>query len=441
MATPVELPNPYYTPSVISAIKDVGAHVSTELYSLDRNIANNINAGVAETKDVVNRNADFALNDNRRNTEFIMGDAHRSSDLSITDGRRNTDFVLNDSRRAQEFLGAAIERTGTAGTLATQTAATNLGNAIERVGGASVLATQTAQSETGKGIERIGAASVLASQTAATQLGSAIERTGSASVYAAQNAENVLSTAIERNGTQVLSELLRNGAATRDLINQASVESRNILEGLHTDVLKSSAASQLASKDTEVKMADYARQSSAQGSMLANDMLKQHQILGMDMLKMKSDLERQGYEQSALAARDSAAIAKEILIAKAELAKQASDNTAQIQIEALKNKDQLSFQMGEIYRGLKTTALEVDGARLRDNQNDSRIENNFLKYGGGYPYGHHGHHGGPYGRNDTYIHNHLGYEREYERRRSPPRRRSPSRERGDDRGGRDDDRR
>lgn len=439
MATPVELPNPYYTPSVISAIKDVGAHVSTELYSLDRNIANNINAGVAETKDVVNRNADFALNDNRRNTEFIMGDAHRSSDLSITDGRRNTDFVLNDSRRAQEFLGAAIERTGTAGTLATQTAATNLGNAIERVGGASVLATQTAQSETGKGIERIGAASVLAAQTAATQLGSAIERTGSASVYAAQNAENVLSTAIERNGTQVLSELLRNGAATRDLINQASVESRTILEGVHTDILKSSAASQLAAKDTEVKMADYARQSAAQGNMLANDMLKQHQILGMDMLKMKSDLERQGYEQSALAARDSAAIAKEILIAKAELAKQASDNTAQIQIEALKNKDQLSFQMGEIYRGLKTTALEVDGARLRDNQNDSRIENNFLKYGGGYPYGPYGHHG-HHGRGETYIHNHLGYEREYERRRSPPRRRSPSRERGG-RGGDDDDRR
>ncbi len=439
MATPVELPNPYYTPAVISAIKDVGAHVSTELYSLDRNIANNINAGVAETKDVVNRNADFALNDNRRNTEFIMSDAHRSSDLSITDGRRNTDFVLNDSRRAQEFLGAAIERTGTASTLATQTAATNLGNAIERTGAASILATQTSQSETGKAIERTGAASVLASQTAASQLGTAIERTGAASVYASQNAENVLSTAIERNGTQLLGELLRNGANTRDLINQSAVESRTMIEGVHADVLKASAASQLAAKDTEVKMADYARQSAAQGNMLANDMLKQHQILGMDMLKMKSDLERQGYEQSALAARDSAAIAKEILIAKAELAKQASENTAQIQIEALKNKDQLSFQMGEMYRGLKTTALEVDGARLRDNQNDSRIENNFLKYGGGYPYGPYGHHGHN-GRNDTYIHNHLGYEREYERRRSPPRRRSPSRERGG-RGGDDDDRR
>jgi hypothetical protein len=211
------------------------------------------------------------------------------------------------------------------------------------------------------------------------------------------------------------------------------------LEGIHSDSLKSHAATQLSAKDTEVKMAEYARQSAAQSNMLANDMLKQHQIIGMDMLKMKSDLERQAFEQAAFAARDSAAIAKEILVSKADLAKQAAENTAQIQIEALKNKDQLSFQMGEMYRGLKSTVLEIDGARLRDNQNDSRIENNFLKYGGGYPYGRHGydHH---HGRGETYIHNHLGYEREYERRgRSPSRGRSPQRGRSPPRGG--DDRR
>lgn len=455
MATPVELPNPYYTPAaIIAAIKDSGLKLSSDIYSVDRNIGNTINAGVAETKDVINRNSDFALNDNRRNVDFMLGDsrrasdlilsdAHRTGDMSLTDGRRNTDFVLNDSRRAQEVLGGAIERTGTASVLATQTAATNLGNAIERTGGSSVLATQTAATNLGNAVERTGSAAVLASQTAGLQVGNAVERIGGASVLATQSAEAVLGAAIERNGSQLFNETLRNGASTREAVNQAAIETRTMLEAIHSDSLKSHMATQLAAKDTEFKIAGFSQQLSLQTATLGNDMFKQHQMMGMDMLKMKSDLERQGYEQSALAARDSAAIAKEILATKADLAKQAAENTAQIQIEALKNKDQLSFQMSEIYRGLKSTALEVDSARLRDLSNDSRMENSFLKYGGGYPYGHHGHHDHydhHRGRGETYIHNHLGYEREYRRDRSPERRgRSPSRGRGGDGEGRGGD--
>jgi len=404
---------------ILSSIKDVDSNVRSELYTLDRNIGATISAVGAETKDSVNRNADFALNDNRRNTEFVLSDANRTSNMALMEGRRNSDFILSDAHRSSDTTNSAIERNGTASVLATQTAAFNIGNSIERTGASNVLATQTAASQVGNAVERTGGASVLAVQTATGQVGNAVERNGAASVLATQNATTLLGNAVERTsaaavlasekaGGQILSEVIRNGAATRDLVSSSAVENRGVMEGIHSDLLKGLAASQLSAKDSDIRNADYARQ----GQM-------QSQLIGMDILRMKGDIEKQNLEIAGMAARDSAA-----------LARQAAENTAAIQLDALRNKDALSYQLNDAYRGLKSTILEVDSARLRDNQNDSRIENAFLKYGNNHGhYGHNDHH--HHRRPETYIYNNLESIDRDRRPRSPPRRsRSPPRERG-----------
>lgn len=441
---------------ILSAVKDVDSNVRSELYALDRNIGNNILASNLETKDVVNRNSEFALNDTRRNFDYqnnannrnfenVITDGRRNADFGLNDSRRNTEFVLSDSHRAYDLINSAVERNGTAGVLATQTASTNLGTAIERTGGASVLATQSAANGLGSAIERTGAAAVLATQseshqgivatqTTANAIGSALERVGAAGVLATQSANSNLSGAIERTGgaavlatqtigsnllnsidrvaSEITSDTIREAGATRDLINQQHQEQRTMMNGINKDVVSFGYASQIASKDSDIKNAEYAKQTQLQTQAMG-------QTIGMEVLKMKADLEKQNLEIANSAARDSAA-----------LARQSAENTAAIQIEALKNKDALSFQINDVYRGLKTSIIETDSARLRDNQNDSRIESMLLKYGHHNHHDHHDHHRRP----DTYIYNNL----ENDRRRSPYRGRSPHRERPRDREPRDE---
>ena len=74
MSTTVEMTTSPVLAPILSAVKDVDANVRSELYALDRNVGNNILASGIETKEMVNRNSDFALNDNRRNHEFATND-------------------------------------------------------------------------------------------------------------------------------------------------------------------------------------------------------------------------------------------------------------------------------------------------------------------------------------------------------------------------------
>jgi hypothetical protein len=101
---------------------------------------------------------------------------------------------------------------------------------------------------------------------------------------------------------------------------------------------------------------------------------------------MKSSLERQAAENSALAARDMAMLSRDVLMSKADVMKQASDNVMLVQLDALKNKDALANQLHCTYE--KLSALNTD--RIRDNLADYRAEYTGLKY---YNHGHHGHHG------------------------------------------------
>ena len=105
------------------------------------------------------------------------------------------------------------------------------------------------------------------------------------------------------------------------------------------------------------------------------------QTSGSDFLvnlgRMKSDIEKQASDHAALAARDMALLTRDVLLSKGEIMKQSSDNTASLQLEALKNKDALSGQLHCTYE--KLSALNTD--RIRDNLDDYRAEYTGMKYG------------------------------------------------------------
>jgi len=98
-----------------------------------------------------------------------------------------------------------------------------------------------------------------------------------------------------------------------------------------------------------------------------------------DMGRIKSDLEKQAAEHSALSARDMALLSRDILSSRGDM-RQASENTASIQLESMKNKDCLHSAIHSTYD--KLSALNTD--RIRDNLNDYRAEATGLKYGDEY---------------------------------------------------------
>jgi hypothetical protein len=174
---------------------------------------------------------------------------------------------------------------------------------------------------------------------------------------------------------------------------------------------------------------------------------------------MKSDIEKQASDNSALAARDVAMISREILHSKGEmmahisaqhttLLLEGAKNTAAIQLEAAKNvtlqqldaaknKDLLAGQLN----GITDKLSNMDVTRVRDKKDDFRGEYLGLKYEG---YGHHDH-----GYHHHGHHRHHGHHEYYEGRgpefhnnlysniddRGRDRSRSRSRERSRDRRG------
>jgi hypothetical protein len=130
---------------------------------------------------------------------------------------------------------------------------------------------------------------------------------------------------------------------------------------------------------------------------------------------------RQASELSAITSRD-------VLGSRADIMRQASEHTAQIQIEALKNKECLSRQMECYYdrlsnkiEGSKDLQYSIDTARIRDNQNEFRLESFILKDDRWRDrHGHHHHHYGHHGHHDgrrEHIHNNLYSNYGHEERR------------------------
>ncbi len=381
--------------ALLGALKDVDSNVRSEISYLDRNLTNGMSSGVANiiqnsngnavnTRGEINRVSDFMINDSRRNVDSLAGTIERQNILAqsmgearfkdLKDvGHRNSDFALNDARRNSEFLSSAIERNGTASVLATQAAAAGLSSAIERTGSAATLATHNAAVELAATMERNNIMTNTNAYNLAKDTISSVERNGSQGTMAT-----------ERNGTMNLAETIRNSGQIRDLINHQSSENRTQLQNLAMQQFQLGKETALAAKETDLKVAESAFKTQQQTAAILND-----------MGRMKSELERQAADNAAMAARDMALLSRDILTSKGEIMKQASDNTAAIQLEALKNKDSLSCQIHSSYDKL----VGLNTERIRDNLNDYRAENVGLRYG---DWHHHRHHHHPDIHNNLY---------------------------------------
>jgi hypothetical protein len=291
------------------------------------------------------------------NTTAIMQAAERSNlhnnmveDARFRENRENTnranDFLMNDGRRNFDSLTNSVERNGTANQVSTQ------------------------------------------ATSAATQI--AVEKNSAS-----------LSQAIDRNGAMNEVATERNGGTVRDLIHGLSHDQRQTDIRNHTDVLNGFTNSLLASKDTDIRILEGLK--ATEGMINATN---------YNVLRSQKDLETIAARNAADTARDAANAVRDALTNRAEIMRQAADNTAAIQIEALKNKDHLANKMDHQYSDLKQRIADasllqrdIDGARLRDNANDYRIENAILRER------HHHHHGydgrDGHRHSDGHIHNNL----------------------------------
>ncbi len=426
------------------SLKDLDSNVRSEISYMDRNLTNGINtqAGnvIANTttqggllRDQMNRSTDYVVSDAHRNTDALAGTVERQniqgqtlsdmrykdlkdvtmrgSDFGLNDSRRNADTLLNDSRRNNDFLSTQIERNGMSNLIATKDSRMDVTNAVERTGIAGVLATKDSRSDVTNAVDRTGTASMLATKDARMDVINSVDRNGTTNALATQmsrgevltsiqssnvannlNAYNLakdVGSAVERNGVQnalaternaglILSENIRGQGQIRELINHQASEGRNLLNQHTIQTFQIAKEAALASKETDLKIAEASFRNQQQGS----DFL-------VNLGKMKSDLEKQAAENSALAARDMAFLSRDVLMSKGDIMKQSLEQTLAIQVEALKNKDALSGQLHCTYEKLAA----LDKERIRDNLSDYRAEYVGMKYG------HHGHR--------EHIHNNL----------------------------------
>ncbi len=426
------------------SLKDLDSNVRSEISYMDRNLTNGINtqAGnvIANTtaqggllRDQMNRSTDFVVSDAHRNTDSLSGTVERQNiqgqtlsdmrykdlkdvtmrgtDFGLNDARRNSDFALNDSRRNSEYLGSALERNGLSNLIATKDSRMDVTTAVERTGIAGVLATKDARMDVTNAVDRNGVAGMLATKDSRMDITNSVDRNGTANGIAIQNTRGEILTsiehsnvannlnsynlakdttsAVERNGVQnalaternggvILAETLRSSGQIQNLVNHQASEARNYMNQLSGQSFQIAKEAALSAKETDLKIAEASFKAQQQGS----DFL-------VNLGKMKSDLEKQAAENSALAARDMAFLSRDVLQSKGEIMKQSLEQSLAIQVDALKNKDALSGQLHCTYE--KLAALNTE--RIRDNRDEYRAEYIGLKYG------HHGHR--------EHIHNNL----------------------------------
>lgn len=388
---------------VLNAIKDDGANTRADIVGVDRNINSTVNDSAHNILTAQER-ANYHNN--------MVEDARFRENRDAMN--RANDFALNDNRRNTEFLTSAIERNGVANNNATLTTGTNVLQNMERNANLTHV-----------GLERVN-----------NYLSSAIDRINSG-----------ITDTINRNGSDNLSSTERNSGMIRDLVNHQAIEQRNYAFQNHTDQLNAVKETLIAAKDGTINLINAKNDLGRQAAEIAAAGARDLAGFSKDAALSKAEIMRQAAELSAAAGRDAAVLMRDVAASKADVMRQAAENTALtardvltsradimrqisdstnlIQIEALKNKDSLARQMSDQLGDIKdkfsvTNSLirEIDSSRLRDNQNDYKIENAILKASLEHRHHHHDrdHHDNRR-HNDGHIHNNLysghGYTRDH----------------------------
>lgn len=309
-------------PMLLGTLKEIDSNVKSQISYLDRNLINN---GNTNTASIIQNSAN-------------IGSQGRETTL------RTADSIINDSRRNIDSLSGTIERQNLYSQSMNDSYFRDLKDTTQRT-------TDNVMNDN----RRTSDFSLSDARRNSDFLSNAVERNGTA---------GLLST--ERVGSYNLAETIRNSGQIRDLINHQSAESRNQINSLSSQNYQLARDAAIAAKDTDLKIAEAAFKSQLQGTMVLTD-----------MGRMKCDLEKQAAQNSALAARDMAYLSRDVLTSKGDIMRQASDNTAAIQLEAMKNKESLQYAIHKTYD--KLSSLNTD--RIRDNLNDYRAQATGLRYG------------------------------------------------------------
>jgi len=309
-------------PMLLGTIKELDSNVRSELSYLDRNLINNGNTNTA------------AIVQNSAN----IGNQGRDTTL------KSADNIINDSRRNIDALSGTLERQNLYSQSMNNSYFRDLKDTTQRT-------TDNVISDN----RRASDFSLADARRNSDFLSNAVERNSTAGLLAT-----------ERTGSYNLTESIRNAGQIRDLINQQSAESRAQNNALSSQGYQLARDAAIAAKDTDLKVAEASYKAQIQGTMVLTD-----------MGRMKSDLEKQAAQNSALAARDMAFLSRDVLTSKGDMMRQASDNTAAIQLEAMKNRESLQHAIHKTYD--KLSSLNTD--RIRDNLNDYRAQAVGLRYG------------------------------------------------------------
>jgi len=260
-----------------------------------------------------------------------------------------------------------------------------IGNAIFNDQTLNVEATRNARDDIVSSVERTATAGVLATNQIGNQLSTAIDRNGVAGIMATKDTQNELSTAVERTGATAVNATERlNGAVLSEMHNIAR-DDRAYYFNQHTQVLQDvnkgaianseyTKQTQLLMKDAEIRNTDLARQTHLLGKDAELRALETAKQLTADIYKTAAETHKQAAEYHAISTRDH-------LTTRADVMKQALENTMMIQTEALKNKECLSRQMMECCCQLKEKMSYLDHDARRDWLLEARLRDRSLDRG------------------------------------------------------------
>lgn len=195
----------------------------------------------------------------------------------------------------------------------------------------------------------------------------AVERNGSLNL-----------TSTERNGGEIRYNLERSAGDTRWTVERTAAETRSLVHDNYAGIMMANKDNLLAAKDTQIDV-ERARCASREAT------LHLHRSLGKTEARLGLQAEKHhGVERL------------DLCHVEGRLQRQASDNYAAIQLDALKNKEALARQMSECCCELKervantaaaTQALirDTETARLRDSLATASQENLILRLRGALP--------------------------------------------------------
>jgi hypothetical protein len=331
--------------------------------------------------------------------------------------------------RGNSGISSAVERNGANGMNATERTAGQITGAVERNGGNIMTAIERVAGEGRLTTTVVDAASRQAANDSARDILAAVERNGTASVGASKDSYNGLLASIERNsGENRMTTITADGASQARLadVRRDITTNLNALEGEvlatmnknHGDMI--TAVSNSAWETRQNQNTHYASllnegQKSAAASALQGAQFYSSLLLEGQKLAHVSDSKADGHFAAMISKQDNHFAA--LLLEQQKVKECITLQLQEAKYEALKNKQDLSKEMGECCCEIKqkvdqrsqdviNTVDTLDRNRLRDEVNTINNENTILRL--------------------------LDYDRGYRGRHSrsrSPRRRSDSRDR------------